>query len=243
MKSSSPITVILLEDEENIRTTLADLLVASSYQVTTARCRTEALAEIAAASFDLALLDVNLPDGTGFQVAEALQPSHTAILFLTAMSSPDYRVRGLQLGAEDYIIKPFHFQELLLRMRNALKRRDYIRHSQLEEAVVIGKATIHFARFTVQREGEEPEKLTAKEAKLLRLLYERRGKVVSRDEILNHIWSQDSFPTARTVDNFILRLRKMVEHDSDTPQIIQSIRGVGYQLTTLYQNTVDSILP
>lgn len=214
------IKLLLLEDEENIGATLSDLLEGAGYAVTWARDCAEARDALKLYPFDVALLDVNLPDGTGFQIAELLQSSHTAMLFLTAMSDPETRVQGLQLGAEDYIIKPFHLQELLLRIRNALKRQ-----KPVTEQVHFGDAVVDFAAFTFTR-GAQSEMLSAKEAKLLQLLYERRGKVVSRDEILNHVWPSEAFPTARTVDNFILKLRKLLGDDS-----IKTIRGAGYQMT------------
>lgn len=222
--------LLLVEDEENIGATLSDLLTKAEYQVTWAHTQAEALAAIAALPFDIALLDVNLPDGNGFQIAEKLQSTATAILFLTAMSDPEMRVRGLQLGAEDYVIKPFHFQELLLRIRNALKRQHYVQQ-KVTEKIQIGAAQVDFTAFTVLRDGQL-EKLSSKEQKLLQLLYSRRGRVVSRDEILNHVWPSETFPTTRTVDNFILRLRRLVEPDPENPKIICTIRGIGYQLIT-----------
>ncbi len=221
-------TLLLLEDEHNIGATLRDMLAASHFEVTWATTKTEALEAIKLMPFDVALLDVHLPDGTGFQVAEHLQATHTAMLFLSAMSDPEIRVQGLQLGAEDYIVKPVHFQELLLRIRNALKRRDYHRLSAAV-AVKIGAAEVDFTTYQV-RHGAAQETLSAREAKLLQLLYERAGKVVSRDEILNHVWPSEAFPTARTVDNFILRLRKWVEETPEEPKRILTVRGVGYRL-------------
>ena len=211
------IPLLLVEDEENLGATLKDLLEGERYAVTWAQNKKEALADIKAMPFDIALLDVNLPDGNGFQVAEALQ--NTAIIFLSAMSDPEYRVHGLTLGAEDYIVKPFHFQELCLRIKNALKRKNYVQSTGT--AAKIGKAKVDFSSFTLNGKA-----LAAKEAKLLKLLYDRRGKVVSRDEILNHVWPRETYPTARTVDNFISALRKLL----GSADCIKTIRGVGYQL-------------
>jgi two-component system alkaline phosphatase synthesis response regulator PhoP len=210
------ISLLLVEDEENVGATLKSLLEGERYAVTWAKTKKEALADIKVMPFDVALLDVNLPDGSGFQVAENL--GNTAILFLTAMSDPEDRVRGLKLGAEDYIVKPFHFQELALRIQNACKRKTFTSNAS---TVHIGKAKIDFARFTING-----KKLAAKEINLLKLLYDRRGKVVSRDEILNHVWPRETYPTSRTVDNFILKLRKLL----GDANYIQTIRGVGYQL-------------
>lgn len=209
-------TLLLVEDEENVGATLKSLLEGERYNVTWAKTKKEALADIKTLPFDIALLDVNLPDGNGFQIAENLKD--TAILFLTAMSDAQDRVRGLQMGAEDYIIKPFHFQELCLRIQNAMKRKSFIREAGV---VHIGKAKVDFARFTING-----KKIAAKEINLLKLLYDRRGKVVSRDEILNHVWPREAYPSSRTVDNFIMNLRKQLGHADS----IQSIRGVGYQL-------------
>lgn len=225
--------ILVLEDERNVGLTLVERLRKESFEVAWSSTVEEARAEIAARKFDLALLDVGLPDGSGFDVAEALrklQPS-TAIIFLTAYGSPDDRVRGLELGADDYVVKPFHLKELLLRIRNGLKRAKYLSGAGpgLEGEIQVGRARIRFSRFEAEV-GGELHSLTHKEAALLRLLVERRGNVVSRDEILNHVWSEDEFPTPRTIDNFILRLRKLVESDPESPQTIKSIRGVGYQL-------------
>ncbi len=208
-------TLLLVEDEENLGATLKSMLEGERYAVTWAKTKKEALADIKALPFDVALLDVNLPDGSGFQIAESL--SDTAILFLTAMSDPEDRVRGLKLGAEDYIIKPFHFQELCLRIQNARKRKSFVRDAGV---VHIGKAKVDFARFAING-----KKIAAKEVNLLKLLYDRRGKVVSRDEILNHVWPREAYPTSRTVDNFVMSLRKLLG-----TKYIKSIRGVGYQL-------------
>jgi DNA-binding response OmpR family regulator len=152
----------------------------------------------------------------------------TAIIFLTAFAGPEDRIKGLELGAEDYVAKPFHFKELLLRIQNGLRRARYLT-SSTDTDVKIGAAVFHFSRFEVQV-GDRIVPLTHKECALMRFLFERRGKTVSRDEILNEIWSENEFPTTRTVDNFIMRLRRLVESDPENPQTIRSIRGVGYQL-------------
>jgi two-component system, OmpR family, alkaline phosphatase synthesis response regulator PhoP len=171
-------------------------------------------------------MDVGLPDKTGFEVAahlRDLQPA-AAIIFLTAFGNPDDRIRGLELGAEDYIVKPFHLRELLLRIQNGLKRAKYLVGSS---SVKVGRAAVDFSRFEATVDGKV-HSLTHKECALLRLLADRAGKVVSRDEILNHVWSEDEFPTSRTVDNFIMRLRRLVEVNPENPQVIKSVRGVGY---------------
>ena len=225
-------TILVVEDDRNVGQTLLERLTKEGFVTTLARTFEEARHEIQGRVFDLALLDVGLPDGNGFQVAQLLKKTHphTAIIFLTAFHEPEDRVRGLELGAEDYIAKPFHLKELILRIRNALKRHRSAIEPQPEE-VIIGRARVFFARFEVFVDNNKPVQLSQKECALLQLLVERQDKVVSRDEILNRVWSEDDFPTTRTVDNFIMRLRRLVEQDAENPQLIRTVRGVGYILT------------
>lgn len=222
--------LLVLEDEKNVGSTLVERLKREGFEVTWATSVEEARLEVKSRRFDLALLDVGLPDGSGFEVAQALRDSHrsTAIIFLTAFGNPEDRVKGLELGAEDYVVKPFHLKELLLRVQNGLKRARYLSATE-DDGITLGKARIEFSQFEALSEGKR-HSLTHKECAVLKLLYERRGKVVSRDEILNEVWSEDEFPSSRTIDNFIMRLRRLIEADAENPQIIRSVRGVGYQL-------------
>ncbi|MDR3605854.1 MAG: response regulator transcription factor [Oligoflexia bacterium] len=226
--------ILLLEDERNVGSTLDERLRKEGFDVVWATSVEEARLQIDShRRLDLALMDVGLPDGSGFDVAALLRKSQpwAAIIFLTAFGSPEDRVRGLELGAEDYVVKPFHLKELLLRVRNGLKRASYLAADlgDVEGGVTVGRAKILFSKFEAIVDGKA-QTLTHKETALLKLLVERRGKVVSRDEILDHVWSEDEFPTSRTIDNFIMRIRRLVEVDVDNPQVIRSIRGVGYQL-------------
>jgi len=224
--------LLVVEDEVNVGLTLTERFAKEGFEVAWAKTVEDAKAEIDGRRFDLALLDVGLPDGDGFGVAKYLRAKHrsTAIIFLTAFTNPEDRVRGLELGAEDYVAKPFHLKELLLRVQNGLKRARYLSADGADDGMEIGRARIYFSRFALEVDGNE-HPLTHKECALLRLLVDRRGKAVSRDEILNEVWTPDEVPNPRTVDNFILRLRKLVEVDPDNPQAIRSIRGVGYQLS------------
>jgi two-component system alkaline phosphatase synthesis response regulator PhoP len=224
--------ILVLEDEANLGATLVERLRREGYLVEWAKSAAEADLYLRAEPFALALLDVGLPDGNGFEVAARLRAlrKETAIIFLTAFGSSEDRVKGLEMGAEDYIVKPFHLKELLLRIQNGLRRAAYLRASAVE-AVQIGRAWIDFSRFEAKIEGNAgPLPLTHREAALLKLLYDRRGRVVSRDEILNEVWTTEEFPSPRTIDNFVLKLRRLVEVDPENPILIRSIRGVGYQL-------------
>ncbi|MGC4029469.1 MAG: response regulator transcription factor [Steroidobacteraceae bacterium] len=223
--------LLLVEDDGNVASTLSARLAAEGFAVTHAANVAAARAALGGESFHVAVLDVGLPDGNGFDVAQLLRETspQTALLFLTAYSTPEDRIRGLELGADDYVTKPFVFRELLLRIHNVLKRaRDLQQDGTAALPVKIGIAEVDFARFTATSRGQL-HRLTHKECAVLKLLVERSGAAVTRDEILDRAWSPDEFPTQRTVDNFIVRLRKLVERDPSHPVTIRSIRGVGYQ--------------
>ena len=237
---SADARLLLVEDERNVAETLAERLRAEGFQVTRADSLASARRAIAGAPFELALLDVGLPDGSGLELARVVRARSpaSAIVFLTAHAVAEDRIRGLELGADDYIGKPFHFRELLLRIHNSLKRAQELARvpGEMRGQVRIGRALVDFERFSATI-GDDNVALTHKECAVLRLLAERVGKAVSRDEILDRAWSTDEFPTSRTVDNFIVRLRKLIEVDAADPRVIRSIRGVGYLLTEI--NRVD----
>jgi DNA-binding response OmpR family regulator len=227
------VALLLVEDDPNVAGTLTQRLTGEGFAVTHAASVRAAHAALQREHYAAAVLDVGLPDGSGFDVALALREAspQTAMLFLTAYGTPEDRIRGLELGADDYMTKPFAFRELVLRVQNMLKRAGDIaqRSATVSGPVRIGVATVDFGRFTADSRGTQ-HRLTHKECAVLKLLVEQSGKAVSRDEILGRAWAPDEFPTERTVDNFILRLRKLVEQDPADPQTIRSIRGVGYQL-------------
>jgi two-component system alkaline phosphatase synthesis response regulator PhoP len=226
------IDLLLLEDEVNVGSTVKDRLQMEGYQVHWAQTLAQAKIILQSQTISMALLDVQLPDGSGFDLGRIIRQQHPEIVmvFLTAAGTTEDRIHGLELGAEDYIVKPFHFKELLLRIQNASKRLNYIEKTLPSTGEIsIGRASVNFKQYEITSDGQK-SKLTHKECALLKLLYEKRGEVVSRDEILNVVWSEDEFPTPRTIDNFILKFRKWVEPDQNNPTLIRSIRGVGYLL-------------
>jgi two-component system alkaline phosphatase synthesis response regulator PhoP len=233
------IHLLVVEDERNVGETLAERLQGAGYRVTLADSAARARQAWRSEAPALALLDVGLPDGNGFALARELRGAapQTAIIFLTAHGNPEERVRGLEIGADDYITKPFHFRELLLRIQNCLKRAQDLANlpGEVRGTLHIGRAQVDFERFSAMVDGEH-HALTHKECAVLRLLASRVGKAVSRDEILDRAWSADEFPTSRTVDNFIVRLRRLVEVDAAEPRVIRSIRGVGYLLTEVIRD-------
>jgi len=223
-------SLLLLEDEVNVGSTVKDRLTIEGYTVTWAQRISEARSALQSQSFALALLDVNLPDGSGFDIGRLIRQKYPsmAVVFLTAAGTPEDRIHGLELGAEDYIVKPFHFKELLLRVQNAMKRIQFIKENVAHDSELqIGRAVVYFNQYEIAVDGEKHH-LSHKECALLKLLYEKRGQVVSRDEILDVVWSEDEYPTPRTIDNFVLRLRKLIEPDANTPSVIRSVRGIGY---------------
>ncbi len=232
-------SLLVVEDERNVGVTLAERLEAAGYKVTLAESAARARLAWRAEAPQLVLMDVGLPDGNGFLLARELRGEvpQSALIFLTAHGNPEDRVRGLELGADDYLTKPFHFRELLLRIQNCMKRAQELRDvpGEMRGRVRIGRALVDFERFAAEVDGEV-QTLTHKECAVLRLLASRAGKAVSRDEILDRAWSADEFPTSRTVDNFIVRLRKLVETDAGEPRVIRSIRGVGYLLTEVVRD-------
>ena len=231
---SSAAQLLVVEDDRNVGATLVERLRTAGYRVTLAESAERARQAWRAQPPQLALLAVGLPAGNGFELAVELRAAvpQSALIFLTAHGNPDERVRGLELGADDYLTKPFHFRELLLRIQNCLKRAQDLAElpGEMRGVVRIGRARVDFERFSAEANGST-HALTHKECAVLRLLASRVGKAVSRDEILDRAWSADEFPTSRTVDNFIVRLRRLVEPDADEPRVIRSIRGVGYLLT------------
>jgi two-component system alkaline phosphatase synthesis response regulator PhoP len=231
---NNAIHLLVVEDERNVGATLSERLQAAGYRVTLAESAARARQAWRSEAPKLALLDVGLPDGNGFALARELRTAapQTAIIFLTAHGNPEERVRGLEIGADDYLTKPFHFRELLLRIQNCLKRAQDLADlpGEVRGTLRIGRAQVDFERYSAEVAGEH-HALTHKECAVLRLLASRAGKAVSRDEILDRAWSADEFPTSRTVDNFIVRLRRLVEADAAEPRVIRSIRGVGYLLT------------
>jgi two-component system alkaline phosphatase synthesis response regulator PhoP len=192
-----------------------------------------ALERIREAEPALVLLDVMLPGVDGFTICDTLRREgrDVPILFLTARSTQDDRVRGLELGGDDFLGKPFDLRELMLRVKAILKRTSWVQApSAAGDTLVLGSARIDFKRYVATLDGRELQ-LSQKETMILRCLAERPGEVVSRADILDRVWGYNAFPTERTIDNFIVRLRRVLEPDPQAPRYIHTVRGTGYRLT------------
>ncbi len=225
--------LMVVEDEEHLAEVIADNLELEGFAVEVVTDGTRALERLREAPPALVLLDVMLPGVDGFTICDTLRREgrDVPILFLTARSSQDDRVRGLELGGDDFLGKPFDLRELMLRVRAILKRTSWFQApSTAGETLALGAARVDFKRYVAQLEGREIL-LSQKETMILRCLAERPGEVVSRAEILDRVWGYNAFPTERTIDNFIVRLRRLLEPDPQAPRYIHTVRGTGYRLT------------
>jgi two-component system alkaline phosphatase synthesis response regulator PhoP len=224
--------ICLIEDEASLSDLIKMNLEIDGYQVDTIIHGTEAFLRAGEMeSFDLVILDVMLPEVSGLTICKEIRKnSKVPILFLSAKGTTQDRIAGLKLGANDYLPKPFDLEELLLRVQVLIEGVEDIQAAPIK--LTIGKLVIDFATFQVKNtESSEIHDLSKREIDLLKLFNEKRGLVVSREEILDNLWGSDQFPTARTIDNYILAFRKLFESDPKNPQYFHSIRGVGYKFT------------
>jgi two-component system alkaline phosphatase synthesis response regulator PhoP len=232
--------ILLVEDEERLLEVVKLNLELEGYAVTTAINGKQALERFHQERFDLILLDVMLPQMDGFSVCRSirLENRKVPILFLTAKNSAQDRVMGLKIGGDDYLVKPFDLEELLLRVQRLLERSNTEAKVGSAEYEFDGMA-IYFDRHQVRDFNGEVLDIGKKESMLLRLLVERDGETVSREEMLDLIWGIDVYPSTRTIDNFILNFRKYFEPDSKNPKYFHSIRGVGYRFISNAVGRVD----
>lgn len=226
-------TILLVEDEASLAAGLEYNLQMNGYAVVRAADGREALTRYHEDKPDLIILDIMIPYIDGFEVAEKILKvrPRMPILMLTARTNVTDKVRGLEIGVNDYMTKPFHLKELLARIKGMLLRREWYSFSAEKDPVFsFGDNTIDFATLTAWA-GNERISLTYHEAMVLRYLVENRGRAVERGELLKNVWHLDSAVETRTVDIFIARLRKYFEKTPSTPVFITSIRSVGYMFT------------
>lgn len=221
--------ILIVEDEPNMRLGLKDNLEFEGYKVVLATDGSQGLTSIENNTYDLVLLDVMLPEMSGFDVCRIARERGitTPIILLTAKGEEIDKVLGLELGADDYITKPFGLRELLARIKAVLRRGA----STTEEPrkASIGKMEINFSTYTASIDQEQI-KMSHKEFEILKYLWEHKHETVSRYQLLEDIWGYNEQPTTRTVDNFILKLRQKIELNPEEPQIILTVHGVGYKL-------------
>ena len=224
--------VLLVEDEDNIREVVKLNLEMEDYEVVTSDNGKDAFKKFKEQHFDVLLLDVMLPEVDGFQLCEQirLENLEVPIMFLTAKDTSMDRIMGLKKGADDYLVKPFNLEELLLRVQNLL-RRSSKDPADTPDMVTFGTNEVNFVTF--EADGIKGKfNLTKKEAMLLKLLIDRKNEVVSRQQILQAVWGYDVYPSTRTIDNFILSFRKYFEVEPKRPKFFLSVRGVGYKFVS-----------
>ena len=222
--------ILVVEDEPEMARGLKDILEFEGYQVVTAANGKEGVLSVAREVPDCIILDIMLPDLNGYQVCAQIrrQKIHTPIIMLTAKAQDYDKIRGLEVGADDYLTKPFSVGELLARVMALLRRS--IHYTQDVGVIVVGSSLVDVKHFTVQR-GKKEHSLSHYEVELFKLLYANADRPVTRDEILNKVWGTENYPTNRTVDNFIVKLRKKIEENYRNPKHILTIYGVGYKLS------------
>lgn len=221
--------ILIIEDEQQMARGLKDIFEFEGYEVVTAENGKEGLLAMSRREPDCVILDLMLPDLSGYQVCEQIrQKLNTPILMLTARAEDYDKIRGFKVGADDYLTKPFSVGELLARVMALLRRRG--QYVQDVDTVRVGSSIVDVKHFIVRR-GKREHSMSHYEVELFKLLYAHANQPVTRDEILDKVWGTEIYPTNRTVDNFIVKLRKKLEEDYKNPRHILTIYGVGYKLS------------
>ena len=223
--------ILVIEDEPRIGKLVCDNLEAEGYRVALATDGPAGLNAIRAGGNDLILLDVMLPEMDGFAVCRSIrrEGDQTPVLFVTARDLPPDRIAGLMAGGDDYLIKPFHLEELLARV-HALLRRAGWSESKPSGKISVGQGWANLETLETSQADGSKGNLSQKEHGILILLVEASGAIVTRNAILDSVWGNEVEPTPRTVDNFIVRLRKRFEKDPAQPSYLLTVRGTGYRL-------------
>ena len=228
MNKGTGFTIAVIDDDESVRRGIVMNLELEGFTVITAADGELGVALVKEHKPDLIILDVMMPKKDGLQACRELRISGVSspLILLTARTSEVDKVLGLELGADDYLGKPFGMLELIARVKALLRR---IQRTTEVDTVSFSNIQIDFKAYKAVRNDNEPIDLSAREYRLLRYLIAKQGNVVSRDELLDEVWGYNSYPTTRTVDNHIARLRQKVESNIDEPQHILTVHGVGYK--------------
>jgi DNA-binding response OmpR family regulator len=220
--------ILIIEDDRSILKAVEANLVGEGYEVETAMDGLTGLERASDPSQDLILLDLMLPKLPGEEICLRLRQNGitTPILFLTAKNEEEHRIAGFELGADDYVAKPFSIRELLGRIQAILRRAAGQKH--LLAHYHFADVALDFVKMEA-RKGDQPVVLTTREFAILRLMVSNKGVVISRDRLLNEVWGYDAYPSTRTVDNQIVKLRQKLEDDPENPRFILTVRGTGYK--------------
>ena len=226
--------VLVIDDDTNVVKFVTLALTENGYDAVSAMDGMEGFEKVKAEKPDLIILDVMLPKMNGLDVCQSLRSegNQVPIIMLTARGQEIDKVLGLKLGADDYVTKPFSFMELIARVEAVLRRAGGPATGTPPPGSVVrfSDVTIDFDRHEVDK-GGDPVELTPRELRLLRFLVERRGQVVSREQLLDGVWGYDTIPFTRTVDTHIAKLRKKIEDEPSNPRFIVTVHGLGYKFT------------
>jgi DNA-binding response OmpR family regulator len=221
--------ILIVEDEPSMRQGLKDNLEFEGYKVDLAEDGQLGLQKILEEKYNLIVLDVMLPQISGFDVCKKAREKGitTPIIMLTAKGEEIDKVVGLELGADDYITKPFSLRELLARIKAVLRRGEG-KMTGDKEKILIGKLEVNFASYDAYADNQSVP-MTHREFEIIKYLWQHQNQTVSRDKLLEDVWGYEEYPTTRTVDNFILKLRQKIENDPAHPRHILTVHGIGYK--------------
>ena len=225
------VSILIVEDDENLRVGLQDNLEQEGFSVEAAADGAAAVAKVAAGTFDVLILDIMLPDTDGYTLCKQFRAegNNAMILMLTARGLEEDIVRGFEVGADDYLSKPYRVAELLARIRALLRRQG---GAAPEDAIAFADFKLDLGRRSLTDAGGEEVQLTRTEFDLLAYFLQNRGRALTRHQILDEVWGQDVIVDGRTVDNFVSSLKKKLKWTRDSSFRIQTIRGVGYRMET-----------
>lgn len=226
-----PGAILIVEDEADLLFLLRQNFAQQGWRVVGAESCAAAREALAGEAVDLLLLDVNLPDGSGFDLLQGWRADDRwePAVFLTARADEADRLRGFAVGGDDYVVKPFSMAELVARVGAIMRRSG---RADADAAYRCASFELDYARYRLTPRGGEALTLTYLECELLRYLIEREGQGISRNELLNEVWGYDRFPTTRTVDTHVLNLRKKLEPDPSSPRHLVTVHGVGYKFVS-----------
>lgn len=222
--------VLLAEDDELTRQGLAEVLASEGYQVVEAADGAAALKQFEAGVPDFVCLDIMMPGRSGYDVCRSIRTTHPEmpIIFISAKSEEIDKVVGFELGADDFIVKPFGVREVIARIRAVTRRCHTVQGTDLTQSFVMDDLEIFPAELRATR-GEQTIELSLRDVQILELLHQNAGRVLDRNTIFNHSWGEDYFPNSRTLDQHISQLRKRIEVDPKSPRIIRTVHGAGYR--------------
>ena len=228
---SAAARILIVDDEAHLAAGISENLEAEGYTTVLAHDGMSGLEKARSEHFDLILLDIMMPQLNGLELCETLRREghQTPVLFLTVKGAPEERVRGLEAGGDDYLAKPFHLRELLLRVGAILRRSAWYRES--DARLEFHGNSVDFQTYHARAFDGSEHALTHKEAMILKVLADAHGGIVTREEILDRVWGYEVFPSTRTIDNFVLRLRRRFERNPEAPEHFHTVRGVGYRYT------------